>query len=449
MGDVRTPAGRLPSEEPPSLDDWLVRIARAHPEEIEFGLERVRRVAERLGIARPPLLVVTVGGTNGKGSTVRMLETIWTAAGHRVGASTSPHITRFNERVRVSNEEASDAELVRALARVDAARLAADGTLDTLTYFEFATLGAMVHFVDSGCVAAIMEVGLGGRLDAVNLWDADCAVLTSIALDHADWLGSDVGVIATEKAAIGRRGRPFVLGEPFPPATLAPFVREAGFELVDIGARPLETLPETGLGGEHQRRNAACALAVIERLGERLPTAPDLARAALRTVTLAARFERRVSGGTTVVLDVAHNPAAAAVLASAWRERFGERRAIAVFAAFADKDLEGIVAALADTVSLWHCAGLDAPRAAPLEELARRVREGLALARSGAIVAPAAGPDSSDGPAGVVDGAGIDTFDTVSDALEGALALAGERALPVLVCGSFTTVAAARAALGG
>ena len=408
-----------------SLDDWLAWIGGVHPEAIELGLDRVRRVAERLDVARPPLAVVTVGGTNGKGSTVRMLESVWTAAGHRVGASTSPHITRFNERVRVAGAEASDVDLARAFACVEAARAPEDGESVCLTYFEFATLAAMVHFVEVGCAAAIMEVGLGGRLDAVNLWDADCAVLTSIALDHADWLGDDVGVIATEKAAIGRRGRPFVLGEPSPPETLSPFVRDGGFELVDVGARPPSDLPETGLAGLHQRRNAACALAVAERLDARLPTDSDVAHAALFGTSLAARFEERVAGETLVVLDVAHNPAAAAALASTWRERFGETRAVAVFAAFADKDIEAIAAALAGTVSRWCCAALDGPRAASREELNERVRAGL----------------DADTP--------LDTFGSVDAALVKARELASAHDAPVLACGSFLTVAAVHAALDG
>lgn len=441
------PESVAPSAESP-LDDWLAWIGGVHPEAIELGLDRVRRVAERLDIARPPLAVVIVGGTNGKGSTVRMLESVWTAAGHRVGASTSPHITRFNERVRVAGAEASDADLVRAFARVEAARTAPDG-VDSLTYFEFATLATMLHFIESGCVAAIMEVGLGGRLDAVNLWDADCAVLTSIALDHADWLGDDVGVIATEKAAIGRRGRPFVLGEPSPPETLAPYVREAGFELVDVGARPPSDLPETGLAGLHQRRNAACALAVAERLDARLPTDPDLARAALLGTSLAARFERRVAGGTVVVLDVAHNPAAAVVLASTWRERFGETRAVAVFAAFADKDIESITAALAGIVSHWCCAALDGPRAASREELGERVRAGLDVAAAeGRTALDATRETARDRTAAEVDVA-LDTFGSVDAALAKARELAESRGAPVLACGSFLTVAAVHAALDG
>ena len=450
-----------PPAESARLEDWLAWIGAVHPREMDLGLARVSRVAARLGLARPPLAIVTVGGTNGKGSTVAMLETIWTAAGHRAGAATSPHVTRFNERIRVAGREADDADIVRALARVERARASSsedDAELDTLTYFEFATLAAMALFVEAGCEVAIMEVGLGGRLDAVNLWDADCAVLTSIALDHADWLGTDLDVIATEKAAIGRRGRPFVLGEPDPPPSLAPFVRREGFALVDVGARPASSLPDTALAGEHQRRNAACALAAVQALGERLPVGTETARAALAAVSLGARFETRERGGTTVVLDVAHNPAGAAALATTWRQRLGTARAVCVFAALADKDIEGIAGELAPLVAHWCCAALGGARASPPGTLERRVRAGLAAAPADtSSVAPSAtsplGDPSAGQPVPSADGderdVGLERFGSVDAALGAALARAAEEGRPVLVCGSFLTIAAAHAALAG
>ena len=414
---------------PPAADAplaaWLDWIDGVHPSEMELGLGRVSRVAARLGLDRPPLVVATVGGTNGKGSTVAMLEAIWTAAGHRTGAATSPHVTRFNERVRVAGEEADDATLARAFARIEAGRGA-----DTLTYFEFATLASMAVFVEAGCDVAIMEVGLGGRLDAVNLWDADCAVLTSIALDHADWLGTDLAVIATEKAAIARPGRPLVVGETAPPASLRAYVDAHAIRLIDVGARPPETLPRTSLAGAHQRRNAACALAAADALADVLPVEEAVARAALMHVAVVARFEERVVRGAageavTLVVDVAHNPAGAAALARTWQGRFGGTRGVAVFAALADKDVEGIVEALAPHVAHWCLAALAGARATPTDVLAARVR--------GALGEPAP----------------VETFDSVERALERALALASTGALPVLACGSFVTVTAVHAALAG
>ena len=415
-----TAAGDAPDADAP-LDAWLAWIDAVHPSEMELGLARVTRVAERLGLRRPPMPVVVVGGTNGKGSTVAMLEAIWTAAGYRTGATTSPHVSRFAERVRVGGAEAADDDIVRALAGIERARRACG---DTLTYFEFAVLAAMAVFVEAGCDVAIVEVGLGGRLDAANLWDADCAVLTSVALDHVDWLGDDVSVIATEKAAIGRAGRPLVVGEPLPPASLAAFADAHGIDVVDVGGAPPETLPETSLPGAHQRRNAGCALAVVRALGDRLPVAEGVARDALRDVVLVARFEERRVDGVPLVIDVAHNPAAAEALAGAWRTRFGEARGIAVFAALADKDVEGVVRALAPVVGDWRCAPLESARALPLDALVARVRAGLG------------------GGATRVTGAA-----SVAEALDGALASAAPSGVPVLVSGSFGTVTAAHAAL--
>jgi len=460
----------IPSDGPPDtgapLALWLDWIDAVHPHEMELGLARVGRVAARLGLSEPPLVVVTVGGTNGKGSTVAMLEAIWTAAGYRTGAATSPHVRRFNERMRVAGREAEDTAIVRALARVEAAREARDGESDTLTYFEFATLGAMSLFVESGCDVAIMEVGLGGRLDAVNLWDTDCAVLTSIALDHAEWLGTDIAVIATEKAAIGRPGRPLVLGERAPPASLEGYVRTHGIELVDVGRQAPESLPRTSLAGLHQRRNAACALAAVRALESRLPVADSLAREALGNVGLAARFEERTLGSvpsamqasdspsegtpTTLVIDVAHNPAGAAELVATWRARFGTIRGVAVFAALADKDIEGIAEALASIVDHWCCPALGAGRAIAPEALAARVRAGLERARvlerdgGGRSVTAVSERGSTTVPAPIA----LETFASAGEALARALALAGRERLPILVCGSFVTVTAVLDALG-
>jgi len=450
-GRARVPAAagaRPPGADAP-LDAWLGWIDAVHPSEMELGLARVSRVARRLGLARPEMPVVIVGGTNGKGSTVAMLEAIWSAAGYRTGAATSPHVVRFAERMRVAGEEAGERAIVRALARVERGRLPADGgPADTLTYFEFATLASMALFVEAGCDVAIMEVGLGGRLDAVNLWDADCAVLTSIALDHADWLGTDVAVIATEKAAIGRAGRPLIVGEPTPPASLGAFAAAHGIEIVDVGGRPPDALPGTSLPGAHQRRNAGCALAAVRALDARLPVAGDVARAALERVALVARFEERRVDGTPLIVDVAHNPAAAAALADAWRARFGATRAVAVFASLADKDIEGIARNLAPHVECWCCAALEGPRALSLETLVTRVRAGLDEA---AGVADGSG-EASERPgasASLHAGARVVAAGSVADALATALELASETARAVLVFGSFVTVTAAHAALEG
>lgn len=453
------------------LDVWLDWIDKVHPAEMELGLSRVSGVATALGLDDPPLVIATVGGTNGKGSAVAMLEAIWLAAGYRTGAATSPHVELFNERMRVGGRMATDADIVGALAAVEAARG------DTaLTYFEFATLASMQLFVTAGCDVAIMEVGLGGRLDAVNLWDADGAVLTSIALDHADWLGTDRAVIATEKAAIGRRGRPLIVGDPCPPASLAPFAAEHGMDL-QLVAEPDSPLPETSLAGRHQQRNAAAALGLVNALQDQLPVTARQASDALRQVALAARFEAHEIDGVALVLDVAHNPAAAEALASTWRERFPGTRGVLLFAALADKDIEGIAHALSSVAAHWVCPAMNGARCTPVAELVERVGEGIRMAgvdslpgdslhgvlppddaRAGdarvfdarAGDAQAGDAQAGDAQAGHAQAGHAQTGDlamveaaaSVDIAFSRAMSIARERRLPMLVCGSFLTLTA-------
>lgn len=437
----------LPSADA-ALDVWLDWIDKVHPTEMDLGLARVSEVATVLGLAKPPLLIATVAGTNGKGSTVAMLEAIWLAAGYRTGAATSPHLEHFNERMRVGGRTASDADIVASLAAVEAAR----GAI-SLTYFEFATLASMHLFVAAGCDVAIMEVGLGGRLDAVNLWDADGAVLTSIALDHAAWLGTDRAVIATEKAAIGRRGRPLIVGEPNPPASLAPFCATHGMD-VHLVAETDSTLPMTSLAGRHQQRNAACAAALVNTLQDRLPVAEELIHDALRQVVLAARFEVCTVDGAELVLDVAHNPAGAEALALTWHERFGDTRGVLVFGALVDKDVEGIARELAPIAAHWICPAMEGARCTPVDELVRRVREGLESLiehdRSGQTGGQAGGQAGgpSAGRAGgraevtALDQAPVEAAGSIDVAFLRALSLAREHRLPILVCGSFVTLTA-------
>lgn len=362
-----TDSGNRPAAAAP-LAEWLAWLESIHPVSIDMGLERVSAVAERLALRDINKPLVLVGGTNGKGSTVAMLSAIYMAAGFRVGAYTSPHISDFRERITLNGQMADERAIVEALAFVESGR-----EPQTLTYFEYTTLAAMRVFLQADCDVLLFEVGLGGRLDATNIWDADCSVVTSIALDHESYLGTDVSVIATEKAAIARRGKTLVLGEVDPPESLFTYVAKQGIKLRHIGAKPLEMLPESSLNGDHQRRNAGCAVAVVDVMQARLPVAPEAVQVALNSAYLPARFERLNLDGVDVVMDVAHNPAGAAALCHTWKETFGNTQAQLVFAALDDKDIAGIVNALSPIAAHWHCVALQEARAGSLDGLAKQI----------------------------------------------------------------------------
>lgn len=366
-----------------SLQAWLARLEQLHPSAIALGLDRVRHVMQAMALA-PRFPLVIVGGTNGKGSACAMLDAILSAAGYRTGRYTSPHLLRYNERVRIGGREASDAELVAAFAQVDAARG------DTaLTYFEFGTLAAMAQFIAADVDVAILEVGLGGRLDAVNVFDADVALVTTVDLDHQDYLGDTRDVIGFEKAGIYRAGRPAICADPAPTASLVAHARAIGADLRALGrAFSYDTegegwtyrgvavvwpeLPAPALAGSFQLRNAAGALAVLEALRERLPVDVTAIREGLRTVTVPGRFQRIASMPETIV-DVAHNPEAARALAATLQERPARGRTLAVVGMLADKDAAGVIAALAELVDQWWVCTPGSPRALPAARLAEVV----------------------------------------------------------------------------
>ncbi len=367
-----------------TLSQWLDYQQQVHPKAIEMGLARVGEVAVRLGLGRPGRRVVTVGGTNGKGSTVAFIEAIARAAGLRVGAFTSPHLLRYNERIRVDGLDASDEALIAAFERIEAAR----GEI-ALTYFEFGTLAALIVFEDAGLDLAILEVGLGGRLDATNIVDPDVAVITTVDLDHQEFLGNDREAIGAEKAGILRAGKPCVLAEKDPPSSVlrrayalgAFAIRGHSDYLVDTlaaGWRWREPgyevdLPEPGMEAPAQRDNAAAAIAALRALDLPIPDA------ALRTGVAKARAPGRLQrlpgppGEPERVLDVAHNPQGARQLA-AWLAS-NPKPTVAVFSALADKDLAGITAPVAPFLMRWHLGPItDAgPRGLAVDELARRL----------------------------------------------------------------------------
>ncbi|MEP6882761.1 MAG: bifunctional tetrahydrofolate synthase/dihydrofolate synthase [Dokdonella sp.] len=369
-----------------TLDEWLSWQMQLHPREIELGLNRVRTVWQRLGAPAPAKCVITVAGTNGKGSTVAFLETILLAGKHRVGAFTSPHLLQYNERVRVQGDDATDVSLITAFERIEKAR-----GETALTYFEFGTLAALLIFAESALDVAILEVGLGGRLDAVNIIDADAAIVTTVDLDHQDWLGSDRETIAREKAGIFREGRPAILGESSPPSALIDEARRAGSQVVAAGTdfhvestangwrwktgQVTLQLPNPGLDAPCQRANAAAAIAALYALRERINWNPQAITQGVASARAPARMQR-FAGAPELIVDVAHNPQAARMLAEWLRSHPANGRTIAVFGALADKDVEGIVEAVQVQIDGWQLASLDGDSARGLSSssLAERLQ---------------------------------------------------------------------------
>ena len=365
------------------LADWLRHIERLHPQTIALGLDRVRAVLDRLAIPKFCPIVV-VGGTNGKGSTCAMLEAILVAAGYRAGCYTSPHLLRYNERVRIAGREADDATLSEGFRLVEAAR-----GETSLTYFEFGTLAAWVAFARAGLDALVLEVGLGGRLDAVNVFEPDAAVLTSVGLDHQDYLGGTREKIGWEKAHIFRPGKPAIVGDPNPPRTVLEHAHAIAAQLLVIGREfgyaadanqwryfgpggARGGLAYPGLRGAIQLSNAACAIAALDSLRERLPVGAQDIRSGLAVVELPGRFQV-LPGRPAIILDVGHNPQAAGVLAENLAAMGPHRRTLAVVGMLRDKDLAGVCAKLRGRVDRWFAATLDNPRGATAGELAAAI----------------------------------------------------------------------------
>jgi dihydrofolate synthase/folylpolyglutamate synthase len=412
--------------DPRSLPQWLAYVEGLHPRPIAMGLDRVSAVRDALGLAAA-FPIVTVGGTNGKGSACAMLEAILGRAGYKVGCYTSPHLLRYNERVRIDRSEETDADIVRAFGEVERAR----GSTP-LTYFEFGTLAAVWLFARKRVDAAILEVGLGGRLDAVNVFDTACAVVTSVDLDHMDYLGPTREHIGFEKAGIFRPGRPAVCAALPAPQSMVQYARDIGSQLLlrdrDFGFSAERSqwqywgsrgrrngLPYPALRGSFQLVNASACLAALDAVRDRLPVTMDDIRGGLLLAENPGRFQV-LPGLPVVILDVAHNPEAARALADNLA-RMGPRvRTIAVFSMLRDKDIRGVVDAVQALIDHWCIAPIDAPRGAPVELIERHLQE--------AGAAPALTPCA-----------------TVAAAYERACEMAKEDD-KILVFGSFYTVAA-------
>lgn len=386
---------------PTTLADWLTHLESLHPKTIALGLARVAQVKQRLNL-HPDFPVIVVGGTNGKGSVCAMLESILYAAGYKVGCYTSPHLLHYNERVRINKQQASDAELCASFEAIERARQGIPIPTPTLplkgrgqslepleiplTYFEFGTLAAMQCFIAHRVDVAILEVGLGGRLDAVNVFDSDCAVVTSVDIDHVDYLGDTREKIAFEKAGIFRANKVAICADPNVPESLRAHALTLGADLwcigSDFGCTPHQgqwdyrskvgarnALPHPALRGAFQLNNASAVLAVLDALQDRLPVSMAAVRRGLTEVELTGRFQF-VPGKPQLILDVAHNPHAARSLAHNFAN-LPPAKTYAVFAMLKDKDMAGVVELMNPHIDIWLVAGIDAPRGASSAELAQ------------------------------------------------------------------------------
>lgn len=370
-----------------TLDQWLAYLEALHPTEIELGLNRIRDVAQRLELSYP-YTTITVGGTNGKGSVCSMLEAITLAGGYKVGLYTSPHLVHYNERIRLNGEFATDAQIVEQFCRIEAAR----GSV-SLSYFEFSTLAALLLFEQQRVDIAILEVGLGGRLDAVNLVDTDCAIITSIDIDHSSYLGTTREQIAFEKAHIFRSGRPAICADPQPPQTLIDYANTANADLWLFGtdfnysgdrqqwsyggrSQRRSALAYPALRGANQLLNATAALAALEALRSKIVIPQHAVRLGLSHAAPPGRFQI-LPGQPIVVLDVAHNPHAAAALGQNIANMPCAGATYAVVGMLRDKDAIGTLSKLTPHVDHWLCTSVAGTRALSGEELAKLVREVL------------------------------------------------------------------------
>lgn len=414
------------------LQTWIDWLLNLHAKEVDLGLVRVSEVAGRMQISRPAPFVITVAGTNGKGSSVAMLSRILVAQGYRVGSYTSPHILRFNERIQIDHQMVCDREIVEAFAEIESVRAETK-----LTYFEFSTLAALAVFKKHKVDVAVLEVGLGGRLDAVNLVDADAALITPIDVDHVDWLGDDREKIALEKAGVMRAGRPAVCSDPQPPQSLVTFAKQQTVPLsclgrdftfsvseknwsFSMGSCVLNTSwPLPALKGRFQVQNAAGVLALLCQLYSKLPVSSEAVIKGLRETVHPGRLQTVKVGHQNWLIDVAHNPQSAEVLAGYLTGQSDTPRFTAVFSVLQDKESLPMVKRLAPWIDRWLVADLGVPRATGLQGLKQLLNQaGVAKEQ-------------------------IDEFSSIGDAVSAAQ----KHNQSILVWGSFFTVSQAFEAL--
>jgi dihydrofolate synthase/folylpolyglutamate synthase len=429
-----------------TLNEWLTWQETLHPAEIELGLERILCVWRDMHAPAFSCPVISVAGTNGKGSSLAILQAIYLAAGYDVGTYTSPHLYKYNERVRINGHPVSDEKLIAAFEKIDHARQA-KSPATSLTYFEFGTLAALDIFAHAELDVILLEVGLGGRLDAVNIIDADLALITSIDLDHQAWLGETREEIALEKAGILNKDKLCVISDPDAPSVIEEHAgslnckcfrakRDFDYE-IEQGHWRWQTkdkirasLPLPALNGKHQCQNAAGVLMIIELFEQRLPVTQQSIRDGLVSSTLPGRFEIR-EGPVTIVLDVAHNPAAAAALAESIRAYAGNRRILCVFSILADKDLKEVVKPLIKSVAHWSVAPLNTNRTMQAEVIERELQLQL-------------GVQDESGQNEISQAASVQSHSSVADALSFVQKFAHPGDI-ILVYGSFHIVAEAGA----
>ena len=426
-----------------TLDDWLAHVEKLHEKPIDLGLDRMKLMIERMGI-RFECPVVTVAGTNGKGSTCAMIERICRAAGLRTGMHTSPHLIRFNERALLCGREASDEALVECLKEVEDARRGL-----SLSYFEFTGLAILRLFQKSALDVVVLEIGLGGRLDAINAVDPDVSVICAVGIDHTAFLGSTREAIGLEKAHIYRSGRPAICADPEPPVTIPEYAREIGahylaagrdfdvkahadgtFDFI-FGEERIEGLPRPALVGRNQYRNAAGALAAVMELRGRLPIDAAAVSEGLRSVRIPARFERVREEPCPTILDVGHNPnAAEALVVNLADTKLAGERTLAVFGMLVDKDRPSVIRIVKPEIDHWFASGIPGPRGTTTEEILASLVEG-GVERS-AVTA-------SENP--------VESLAKARDAARKMLADAPDRPVRIIVFGSFVTVTAVMEAL--
>ena len=342
-----------------TLDDWLNWQEALMEETIVLGLDRVQIVYDRLFPNGVPYSVITVAGTNGKGSTVSFIDRIYHQSEFKVGRSTSPHLLKYNERFAIDGVDVSDEVIINAFELIETERNDV-----TLTYFEFSTLAALIIFAEAKVDLAILEVGLGGRLDSVNVVDSDVSVITNIAIDHTDYLGDTREAIGREKAGIMRTSRPCICGDQNPPKSLLSYAKEIKTPVTFIS----EGYPgDIGLEGAHQRLNAAVAIKAIESLIDKFPVSDQMIIDGVKTATIKARFERKMIGDKLIILDVAHNPAAVKTLVDTLAE--SPMKTVAIFSALIDKDIIDMVNLASESIQHWYLVPLSSERAIKSREL--------------------------------------------------------------------------------
>ncbi len=342
-----------------TLDEWLSWQEQLMEETILLGLDRVQLVYQRLFPDGVPFLAITVGGTNGKGSTIAFIDSIYRESKYKVGCSTSPHLIKYNERYAIDGEIVNDEVIIKAFEAIEEKR---EGV--SLTYFEFSTLAALIIFSEAAVDIAILEVGLGGRLDSVNVVDSDVSVITNIAIDHTDYLGDTRESIGTEKAGIMRTAKPCICGDQDPPNSVLAYAKKIDTPLTLVKE---QYKGEIGLEGVHQKLNAAVAIKVIEAISDQFPVSKEMIKCGIKQAQIVARFEKVNVGSKTVILDVAHNPAAVQTLVNTLSD--SPMETVAIFSALADKNIDDMISLAAAHIKHWFLVPLSAKRSIQIETL--------------------------------------------------------------------------------